>query len=210
MKLHTKRQADRADGRSMGSVRVQVHEELRSSGGLMVHFIGVLCVLLLALIAGCGRSGGSSHTGVPSEDAWTRFLPTGDPGGFDEVSSDEFCLVPEAMQAEAQLLLAIDRAVVLSGVDSRRFGGDRLGVPRANAKAVLLRALVADEDESGNTKADRLEVLWRAGVVDVRHVSSRTRHVPKTRRAVLALLPAEPKDVYTSAVYAIYGGVDSE
>ena len=168
----------------------------------------IVCCLVVLLSACCRESAPS--IGSPSTDAWTRFLPAEDHAGFEELPQEEFSLVPEAKQGEALALLAESHSVVLSLEEARQFGTEGLESPRSHATVVLLRALESDDDESGMTDEDKLKVLWRSGTVVVRHMASRTRHVPKTRRAVIALLPSEPEEVFTSAIYAIHGGLKGE
>lgn len=76
----------------------------------------------------------------------------------------------------------------------------------AEGVVVLLRGLEPEKDEALDlAEGDEYSVRWADGIVLVLHTADRTRCTPDKRCALVAVLPREPRDVYTESDVVMFG-----
>lgn len=163
-----------------------------------------LVLLAVAAILACSDEKVGSDEDYPL-DSWCRFLPPDQRKGMEELAHDRFAVVPEAHQPEAQALLAANSHVLLSDEQARRYGLAARTGSDPGGVLVLLRGLETEKDESRLGDRDEFSVFWKDGTVEVEHDAARGRPTPQRRRAIVAVLPGEPLEVYTVALSAIWG-----
>jgi len=108
---------------------------------------------------------------------------------FTPIDKERFFPVANSFQAQAQAALAELPARRLSAEEAARLTGKQL---RAGGEAILLRAVVLNEQTGA------FDVGVNGRTVHVQHNCLGRHPVPMTRKALVAVLPAEPKVVYVS------------
>ncbi|MBI4879789.1 MAG: hypothetical protein HY812_09050 [Planctomycetes bacterium] len=166
----------------------------------------VLLMLAVGALSGCSGEGRDPYEPYPP-DSWERALPTGSGKGMERLADERFRVVPDAYQPEAQALLAAKSHALLSEDLASRYGLAAPTGPGAKGVAVLLRGLEAEKDGSKLGSPHGFSVYWKDGCVDVVHCADRMRFTPSRRRALIAVLPCLPKEVYTTADIVIFGGI---
>jgi hypothetical protein len=109
--------------------------------------------------------------------------------GFRPIDKNQFALVVESLQQEAQNALAEMPAKRLTADEATRFIGKHL---EGNGEYVLLRAIILNEATGGVT----ISISGRDVLVE--HGCLGRHPVPMTRRAIVAVLPSVPETVYVS------------
>ncbi len=118
------------------------------------------------------------------------------------------CWVPDSAQEEAHKLLATRTWVELNPTEATRFGYNNLE-PKEGL-IILLRGVevMGGIPEDRHSGPERVEVSQKDGIVSVlQRVTRSEAKCSMLSRAALAILPEEPKDVYSQAMYATTGGV---
>lgn len=149
--------------------------------------------LLIGLGCGCQR-----RWGEPPSDAWLRQLPGGRWGGFEDVPRARFMVVPEAQQAEAQAALADRTYSVLPPEVAVSYGLVAASDKRAHGVCLLLRGVEVEPEGPRSGAAGKFVVQWKDRTAHVVYFAGLTRFTPARRRALAAILPAEPEEVFTS------------
>ena len=94
--------------------------------------------------------------------------------------------------------------------EATRFGYDRLTPQNSQPEfIVLLRGVDSEvrEVDRSLAKGDEFNVYWHEGVVEVNHLARRAQGALATNnKAVLAVLPGLPTEVYPNAMAVTYGG----
>ncbi len=146
-------------------------------------------------------------------DAWSRRASLETFHHLDDARPDgSFAFVSDDAQSDALALLAEATHVVLDEGTAARFGADSLVAPEADAVPVLLRGMFLDVDEPEPERFppdEGLELHWSDGAVQTDFMAYSARFVQEQRRAVVALLPREPSDVYCVTSCIKIGGVRS-
>ncbi|MBI4881614.1 MAG: hypothetical protein HY812_18435 [Planctomycetes bacterium] len=95
--------------------------------------------------------------------------------------------------------MLVDRpyAVISLGA-AQDYGLGAAGDLPAQGMFVLLRGVDVETDENTSSRSDKFLVQWRDAAVHVISLATLSRFTPAKRRALVALLPAEPKEVFTS------------
>jgi hypothetical protein len=167
-------------------------------------------LLGLAVLAGCdsgrtpmGGRGAHLDAGAP-EELWVhRQEPAASMDmGFEVLPAKRVFTVDESKQADAQQRLAAQAWALLSPEDARAYTGG--AAIESGCVAVLLRGVEPILGRNDDGLSDTIRVKWKSGTVAVQHMALRNDFMPLRRRAIVALLPAEPHEVFVEALTAIY------
>lgn len=126
-----------------------------------------------------------------------------DSGPCTRISDACVRLVSDANQKEAQALLATSPWVELSIDRARELVGDRTAFDACPSGRIgLLRyvQVIADPGERKST----ITVVWDGKSVCVKTLALRMNYAPVEHLALVAVLPAEPADVFVDLMTAIY------
>jgi hypothetical protein len=142
-------------------------------------------VALLGLLAlvGCG----ADHRGFSSVDSWWK--PPPDIFDFTPLDRARFAAVKDAFQQEAQAALSEAPAKRVSADEAARLTGKQLP---GGWEYILLRGVVLNERTGGFG----VDVKGRS--VHIHHSCLGRHAVPMVRKALIAVLPALPDEVYIS------------
>lgn len=169
-----------------------------------MRFSRFLLNISLAMPFACGSCGGSTGSaGLP--DAWARWIPAGKDVGFEDVPATRFRIVDESKQAAAVRLLEQVPLRVLNPDEEKTLLDDQLLERGHSEIVILIRGLVAEDDGEGNAKRDKLTIRWRADAIVARYIAWRSHAVERKRRAILVVVPNEPRDAYVESAVAIMG-----
>ena len=152
-----------------------------------IRLFSVLVAFIL--LAGCGTREGEAEDrrAFTSVDPW--FNPPPSNITFTTVEPDRMAPVVADLQSEAQDSLRDVAARRLTADDAARLTGKRLP---PDGEYVLLRAVVLNEATGG------FDVRVQGTVVYVLYGCIGGRPLPMRRKAIVAVLPAVPTEVYTS------------
>jgi len=169
-------------------------------------------LLAVAVFAGCdsgrapiGGRGAHLDAGAP-EELWVHRLERSAlmDTQFEVLPPKKVYTVDESHQAGAQRRLAERSWSLLSPEDARAYVTGGAVAVESGSVAVLLRCVepILGRDDDG--RSDTLQVKWQSGTVAVKHMALRNDFMPLRRRAIVAVLPAEPREVFVEAFTAIY------
>ncbi|MEZ6004052.1 MAG: hypothetical protein R3F33_07680 [Planctomycetota bacterium] len=172
---------------------------------------GTLIALLAAVFPACHacehqtlETGAEWDVGSP----WKRIIPGQDHLGAEPLAPGSFAWVPELAQAEAQALLVNAPWVAVPEADAERFGGKLLNPESGNQGVlVLLRGVQTEVRKQDQSLAqnDKLQLDWLPDRVHVLHLTSRHGLGARERnRAVIAILPSAPEEVWPMAMAVIF------
>lgn len=163
-----------------------------------------LVLALASSVTGCSDrpTFGSTDMGTPfPDDAWIQRQPPPMSSVAADLPQSQFCEAGELEQESALARLAASPSFTLTPEELRVYSRGKLTLPEDGSVAVLLRC-VRPALEGHDPRGDRLAVQWRDGSVAVLHLSLRSRYTPWVRRAVVAILPALPREVFVQPMVA--------
>ncbi|MBI4879132.1 MAG: hypothetical protein HY812_05650 [Planctomycetes bacterium] len=171
-----------------------------------VPYVRPLLILAVVALVGCSEEKHDPYEPYPP-DSWQRYAPSGRIKLSGRLGEDRFHVVPESCQPEAQALLAEKPYVVVTKEQAMRYG---LPAPTGGeGVVVLLRGLEAEKDDDADSgEMDSFQVTWTDGYVEVAHGAYRSRYTRARRRALIAILPREPTDVYIASYIEIWGDLE--
>jgi hypothetical protein len=171
------------------------------------HFGAALLGLIVLSCDGSvvGMSRGTAPGQSMTTDEWVRFATGIDTSGFEAIPAERVASVLEARQAAAQEKLKTRAWLRLSREEAADYLKDPLPPEPSGAVPVLLRSVRPAPSDADDGRADHYALSWRGGVLLVRHSALCNRRMPQVRHALIALLPAEPRDVYVEELTAIRG-----
>ncbi|MBW3539677.1 MAG: hypothetical protein KY476_05350 [Planctomycetes bacterium] len=126
-----------------------------------------------------------------ARDSW--YSPPSGTSEFTLLDKDRFAPVLDALQPEAQAALADGPATRVTADEAARLVGRPLP---AGAEYVLLRAVVLFEGTG------TFDIGVSGAAVHVHHGCLGRRPAPMGRKALVAVLPAVPKEVFVSCSMA--------
>lgn len=165
-----------------------------------------LTLFLASACSVCGCSDrpsfGSTDMGTRyPDDAWIRRQPPPMSSVDARLPQSQFCEAGELEQEAALARLETSPFVALTPDELRVYSRGKLTLPSDGGVAVLLRC-VRPALEGHDPRGDAVSVAWRDGTVAVMHLSLRSRYTPWVRRAVVAILPALPREVFVQPMVA--------
>jgi hypothetical protein len=169
--------------------------------------VAALALTLSALAPACGierPSFGGGDPGTPSPpDPWQRWFTETSVSRI-QMTARPFCEVVEGAQFVAQVRLAERAWVPLTAAETETYSGGKLHAPAADGIAVLLRCVEASPHPDERCEEDKTRVLWDSGRVIVSFASLRAYYTPPLRKALVAIVPSEPLELYVETLVAIY------
>ncbi len=170
-----------------------------------MHMRPLALISACLFLSSCGEAKPTPDPALAFERAqWTTGLQ---PEGL-ELVWQPCCWVPDSAQGEAHKLLATRTWVELNPTEAIRFGYNNLA-PKEGL-IILLRGVevMGGLPEDRHSGPERVEVSQKDGIVSVlQRVLRSEAECARLSRAALAILPEEPQEVYSYAMYATTGGV---
>jgi hypothetical protein len=166
------------------------------------------CWIALASLALTACGGGSGAAPPPFVvDAWVQPEPSADWSSRGELDAGAVRAVVNYLQPEAQALLAAQSWSVLDAETAARFVQDA-SLARSPGIPVLVRGVASLPDESSLQASDRFLVRWGGGDLVVSFLAGRRSETAQVRKAIVVMLPEEPRQVFVECLVVRYGGLD--